>query len=228
MEEEYLGEESTARDLYGRQDEDKEGCKPFVPAAGGDMSPVAQTTKIFGNLQGGEARKLPAEKLKPEDLNSQATQHTGKDEEVSLFHYRGPQSGICSGRIATGLRVCVTHRSMCQFQHRSKVALEAGYYIKVPHKRGAQEAVYLAPHVTEEQAQASPSFAQLLEAPLPMSQMVRLLQATIDGAWEDEAEVVQAFVRAGALTTTAKAIATPCKRVKLTAAEDESEVAKEA
>ena len=110
MEEEYLGKDSTARDLYGMGDDDKEGYKPFVPAAGGDMSPVAQTTKRFGDLQGVEARKLPEGKLKSEELNPQATQNTGKDEEVFLFHYGGPESGICSGRIATGLRVCVTSR----------------------------------------------------------------------------------------------------------------------
>ena len=56
-----------------------------------------------------------------------------------------------------------------------------------------------------------------------MSHMVRLLQATIDGDWTAEPEVVQEFVRAGALQASCAGAATPCKKVKLTVDEDGEE-----
>ena len=219
--EDYHGQESTVRDLYGKEGDNQEDFKSSGSATGNN---IPRNTHLFKSSDGEASRKAPERKVKVEGVTTQNPQGSGKDEEVSLFHYKGPHETICLGRIAKGLKVCIRHAGICPFQHRQKAPLVPGFYIQVPNKRGAPESVYAAPHVTAEQAQASPPFTQLLDGPLPMSQMLKLLQVTIDGAWTAEPNVVQAFVRAAELKTSAKTAATPCKRVKLTPAEDEHEV----
>ena len=90
MAEEYLDQKPVARDLYGREVGNKEVSKSFGSAAGGDMSLIVQTTKLFSELQGGELRRPTEGEVKPKDNTSQPTQTTYKDVEVTLHHHEGP------------------------------------------------------------------------------------------------------------------------------------------
>ena len=108
--EEYHGQGSAVRDLYGKEGDNKEVYKASGSAAGSD---ITRTIHLFKNLDSGDSRKAPEGKVKLEEVSTQNSQGSGKDEEVSLYHYKGPHEGICSGRIAKGQRVCITHDTMC-------------------------------------------------------------------------------------------------------------------
>ena len=147
---EDLDRKPAARTFYGEEVADKEDFNAYETAVREDLSPMAETTKLFGKIQGGEGPKAPVGEVNFKDPNTQPTRKTSEEGDVTLFHYEGPHMEICGGRIGRGLRVCVKRRAMCQYRHLPKLNLAAGFYIKAPDGRGAQEAAYLTAHVTEE------------------------------------------------------------------------------